>query len=160
MAQGLALTDGGDRTLGQTADAVELFEGGRTEHTVGGQTGVALELGQRAGGVVTEDAVLTAGVETEGIEPALQLEDVVAAEHGGAAVEQAVAEAVAALDEGRPGLRTADPVDPQAAVLLEGPHGGRGGAAEGAGLHTRQVETERGEPALEIADRLAFAPRP
>ena len=74
-------------------------------------------------GVVAEDAVLAAGVEAERVQAALELGDVVAAQHRPAAVEQAVAEAEAALDQRRPGLRPADAVDPQPAVVLEGAHG-------------------------------------
>ena len=58
-----------------------------------------------------------AGVEAERVEPPLELGDVVAAQHRPAAVEQAVAEVEAALDERRPGLGAADAVDTQAAQL-------------------------------------------
>ena len=59
-----------------------------------------------------------------GAQPLLELGHVVAAQHGGAAVEEAVAEATTGLDQGRPGLAAADPVDPQAPAVLERLDGG------------------------------------
>ena len=69
---------------------------------VGGQAGVALEVGQGSRGRRPEDAVDPAGVEAERAEPALQLGDVVAPQHRGAVVEQPVAEPVAGLDQRPP----------------------------------------------------------
>ena len=82
---------------------------------VGRETGVALERAERALGLRPEDAVLAAGVEAERVEPALQLDHVVAAQHRLAQVEQPVAEREAALDQRGPRLGAADAVDPQAA---------------------------------------------
>ena len=154
-AQRLALAHAGDRAFGQAADPVEHGDGGGAADAVGGQVHVALELDQRPGGVVAEDAVLATGVEAEPVEAALQLADVVAPEHRPAAVEQSVAEAVAALHDRRPRLGPADAVDPQAAGLLEGAHGLLGRVGERAGFDPGHLVTERAEADLEVADGLA-----
>ena len=65
------------------------------------------------GGVGAEDAVFVAGVEAERVEAALELDDVVAAQHRAADVEHPVAEAEAALDQRGPRLAAADAVDAQ-----------------------------------------------
>ena len=80
---------------------------------------VALELPERVLGLRSEDAVLAAGVEAERVEPPLQLGHVVAAQHGRAQVEQAIAERTATLDQRAPGLGPADAVDAQPAARLE-----------------------------------------
>ena len=74
---------------------------------------------ERAGGVGPEDAVFLARVEAERVEAALELDDVVAAQHRAADVEHPVAEAEAALDQRGPGLAAADSVDSQRSVFLE-----------------------------------------
>ena len=130
-------------------------------HAVGGEVHVALELDERTRRVVAEDAVFPAGVEAEPVQAALELGDVVAAQHRAAAVEQAVAEAVPALDHRRPGLRAADAVDPQAPGLLEGAHDRFGRGARTLPTRSRGIVVTRGgEPDLEVAHRLAAAARP
>ena len=114
-AQRLTLPDAGDLAFGQALErravqAVERGDGLGAADAVGGDPDVPLELDERAGGVVTEDAVLAPGVEAERVQPALELADVVAPQHRPAAVEHAVAEAEAALDERGPRLPAADPV--------------------------------------------------
>ena len=74
---------------------------------------------ERGLGLGAEDAVLAAGVEAERVQPALELGDVVAAQHRARQVEQPVAELEAALDQRAPGLGSADAVDAQPASLLE-----------------------------------------
>ena len=74
---------------------------------------------ERGLGLGAEDAVLAPGVEAERVEAALEVVDVVAAQHRRREVEQAVAEAEAALDQRAPGLGSADAVDAQAALRLE-----------------------------------------
>ena len=82
------------------------------EDPVAPEARVPLELGERAGGVGAEDAVFLAGIEAERVEAALELDDVVAAEHGAADVEHPVTEAKTALDQRGPRLVTADTIDP------------------------------------------------
>ena len=55
------------------------------------KAGVALEVAQGDRGQVTEDAVDPPGVESEGAQTLLELGHVVAPEHGGPAVEEAIA---------------------------------------------------------------------
>ena len=93
-------------------------------------------------------------VEAERVQSVLEVGDVVAAQHGSLRVEEAVAEQEAALDECRPRLAADDPVDAQAARVLERPHRGLGAHAELAGLVGADVATDRGETRLEIANRL------
>ena len=69
-AERLPLAHAGDRAGGETADPLEHGEGGGAAHPVGGEAHVALELDQRAGGVVAEDAVLPPGVEAEPVRAA------------------------------------------------------------------------------------------
>src|SRR6185312_13454885 len=159
-AEQLALAHAGDRTLGQGPDAVEHGDRRRATDAVGGEVHVALELDQRARRVVAQDAVLASGVEPEAVQPALQLGDVVAAQHGTGPVEESVAEAPAALDHRGPGLWTADAVDPEPAALLEGAHGALGLVTERSGLDARDLVTQRAEPNLEVTHRLATASRP
>ena len=85
-----------------------------------GTSGIALELAQRGRGQVPEDPVDPAGVESEGTEALLQLGNVVAPDHRGSPVEEAVAQAPTCLDQRRPGLWTADAVDPETSPVLEG----------------------------------------
>ena len=111
-------------------------------------------------GVVTEDAVFAAGVEAEAVQPALEVGDVVAAQHGAAPVEQPVTEAVAALDHRGPRLGPAHAVDPQAPRLLEGAHDLLGRRSVLAELVAWGLVAQRAEPELEVADCLAAAARP
>ena len=73
--------------------------------------GVALEPADRGLGLRAEDAVLAAGVEAESVQAALQLGDVVTAEHRPAEIEEAVTQPVRTLDQRAPRLGTADAVD-------------------------------------------------
>ena len=119
VAELLALAHRGDRSFGQRSHPVECAQGLGAEDAVDREPGVALELAQRRGALMPEDAVLAAGVEAERIEPVLEVGDVVTAQVRAALVEQPVAEREAALDDRRPGLRSADAVHPDAARLLE-----------------------------------------
>ena len=132
LAQALAIPDRGDQ-LGVVvpgAEAQQLANRGATGDVVDGQPHVALELAEGDRGQIAEDAVHPAGVESESAQPLLELGHVVAPQHGGAPVEEAVAEAAPRLDQRRPGLRAADTVDPQAPAVLEGLDGGSGAGAE------------------------------
>ena len=76
-------------------------------------------------------------------EPALQLSDVVAAQHRTPEIEESVAEPIAALDERRPGLGTADAVDVEAPSDLERAHGGLGRRAEAAVLTLARIRSQQ-----------------
>ena len=115
---------------------------------------------ERAGGVGPEDAVFLAGVEAERVETALELHDVVAAEHGAADVEHPVAEVEPALDQRGPRLAPADAVDAQRSVFLERPKFTLRGRAEGAELAGRDGVAERDEATLKVPDCLATVARP
>ena len=91
-----------------------------------GSPDVALEFAERGRGQVTEDAVHPPGVEAEGTQTLLELGDVVAPQHRGAAVEEAVAQLAPGLDQGRPGLWPAHAVDPETPAILERLDGGPG----------------------------------
>jgi hypothetical protein len=62
----------------------------------------------------------------------LEFGHVVTPQHGGPAVQEAVAQAKTGLDQGVPCLRAADAVDAQAAEALEGLDRGAGCRAEDA----------------------------
>jgi hypothetical protein len=135
-------------------EPVELVQGGAAEDPVGGDADILLELRQRHGRVVAEDAVDPAGVEAHGAEPLLELGHVVAPEHGRSTVEQAVTEAVARFDQRRPGLRTADTVDPEPTPDLELPDGGLGVLTELAGHVRRYIQVDGRQPALQVLNVL------
>lgn len=151
MPQGLAFAEGRDRTRGEAIDPADRLEGHRTADAVGGEAGVVLEFGHRGGGVRSEDPVLAAGVEAESVEPVLEGDDIVTAQHGDALVEGSIAELIAGFDESRPGFATTEAVDPDPAFRLEGPDRFLGGGAEGAPLRRRDRVTEALEPLLEVA---------
>jgi hypothetical protein len=93
----------------------ELGEGRAADDAVDGEAGVALELAEGTDGGVAEDAVDPTGVEAEGAQALLQLRHVVAPQHGGPAVQEAITQPKTGLHERVPGLGAADPVDAQAA---------------------------------------------
>ena len=105
----------GDRARRERADPVEArADGRRSADPVGREPGAALELDERRRGVVAEDAVDAAGVEAERVQPALELGDVVAAQHRLAAVQSSRSpRREAALDERGPGVAVRHAVDPQ-----------------------------------------------
>src|SRR5204862_1527621 len=131
-----------------------------SEDAVVAEPGVALELGQRGGGVWSEDAVFLAGVEAEHVEPTLELRDVVTPQHRTTDVEHPAAESEPALDERGPRLASADAVDPERAPFLEHAQLALGRGSEVPELVERQWVTEREETTLEIPDCLAPAARP
>ena len=103
----------------------------------------------------TEDAVDAAAVEAETAEPALQRADVVAAQERDDEPQRPVAEAPRRLDEGEPGRFVAAAVVVQAAMTLEGPHGGLRGDVEHTRFGVVRAEAGRAEPALQVADGVA-----
>ncbi len=158
--QRLALAHARHRSRGEAPDPFEHRQCGGTTHAVGREVHVALELDQRARGVVAQDAVLAAGVEAESVESALELGDVVTPQHRPAPIEEPVAQAVPALDDRRPRLRPADAVDPQAARVLEGADHRFRGRAVPTDLDRGDLVTQSGEADLEVAYRLAATARP
>ena len=120
-----------------------------------GHAGVALELAQRSHGGVAEDAVDAARVEPEGAQALLEFGHVVTPQHGGPAVQEAVAEPKTGLDQGVPCLRAADPVDAQAAEALEGLDRGAGGRAEDAVGVDGRARQDGGQALLDVGDRRA-----
>ncbi|HZQ27151.1 MAG TPA: hypothetical protein VFA94_05575 [Acidimicrobiales bacterium] len=107
-------------------------------------------------GALAQDAVDPPGIEAERAQPALQVGDVVAPQGGIAAVEQPVAEPVAGLDQRRPRLLPADPVDAQAACGLKGAARLLGAVIEAPAGVACGIEPRRGEAPLEIPDSLAL----
>ena len=129
------------------------------DDAVDGEAGVALELAERPHRGVAEDAVDPAGVEAQRAQALLQLGDVVTAQHGGPAVQEAVAEPETGLDQGVPGLRPADAVDPQAAQALEGLEGGAGGRdRRSPSASTGAPGQDGGQAVLDVGDRVAAVP--
>ncbi len=121
VAQPLDLPhDGHGRAGGRPAlQALEGADRLRPADAVGRQLDVALELGQRVGGVGTEDPVHPPGVEAEATEPALQLGHVVTPEVGAAQLERPVAEHPAGLDQRVPRDVVAHAVRGEAVIVLE-----------------------------------------
>ena len=141
-------------------ESLELTEGGAPEDSVGGAAGVALELGQRPRGQVAEDPVDPTGIEAERAQPQLEVGHVVAALHGCAAVQEAVAEAETGLDQGVPRLEAADSIDPQAAQVLECLHRGTGAVAEHPiGVEGTAPSEDSGQPVLDIRDGRSGVPQ-
>ena len=86
---------------------------------VGYLTDVALELAEGPVAVGPEQAVLTARIEPERVQLALQRADIVAAEHRGVQVQGAVAQAVARFHQLAPGVGPHDAVHTEQPILLE-----------------------------------------
>ena len=135
--------------------ADQLAEGGAARRW--GRPAARRCAGSRPGrrGGVTEDAVHPAGVEPEAAQALLELGHVVAPQHGRAPVQEAVAQPKTGLDQGVPGLRAADAVDPQAAVVLEGLDGGPGGGPEDAVRVDRRAGQDGRQAVLDVGDRVA-----
>jgi hypothetical protein len=92
--------------------AHELTQRHAAGDAVDGETGVALEFGQRARGAVAEDPVNPARVKAERAQPLLQVGDIVAPLHGRTAVEEPIPDAKACLNQGVPGLGATSAIDP------------------------------------------------
>src|SRR5262249_7416328 len=161
--QNLALAHAGNGPGGELADPAQCGDRRPTTEAVRRQPDVALELGHCHGGLLTEDAVFATGVEPERVQPMLELGDVVAPQHRLAEVQGAIPERETALDQRRPRLRAAQPVDLEAALFLEGAYGRFGGGPELARLVRGRVVPEPGESALQVTDgfarRTPFDPR-
>jgi hypothetical protein len=139
-------------------EAQELVQGGAAHDAVRRKPGVALELVERANGGVAEDAVDPARVEAKAAQALLELRHVVTPQHGGPAVEEAVAEPETGFDQGVPGLGAADAVDAQAPQALEGLEGGPGGGPEDAVDVDGRARDDGGETVLDVGDGGAAVP--
>src|SRR5436189_2799215 len=83
----------------ERAHVVERIHGVRADDPIRLVSDVPLELTNRHGRPVTEEAVLLAGVEAERVQLALERPDIVASELGRPQVQGSVAEAIPGLDE-------------------------------------------------------------
>jgi hypothetical protein len=136
-------------------EAQQLAQGRAADDAIDRQSGVALELAERPAGVVPEDAVDPRCIEAQGAQALLELGDVVTPQHGGPAVQEAVAQPETRLDEGVPRLRAAHPVDPETAQALKGLDGGPGGGAEDPVRIDGRARQDGGEAVLDVGDREA-----
>ena len=138
------------------AHRVQHGQRGLADDTVRLQAGVALELLHSVVDRFVEDAALRPGIEPQQVELDLESEHVIAAEGRHAQVQEAISERVAGLDQLPPGVGPHDPVDEQAAALLEGLKGRRGAPAEEA-VETlvAELEAQRKEPLLDVGDLFA-----
>ena len=160
-AQLLGLAHGGDRRPRHpVTEALQGVDRLVAADAVGGQADVALEVVEGPRRQRAEDAVDPPGVEAEATEAALQLGDVVAAQVGGAVVEEAVTEVPAGLDEGGPRLLVAAAVDSEAPGALERPDGRLGGGAVAPYLGAAGREAGGTEAALKVTDSFAGVSRP
>jgi hypothetical protein len=115
LTEALAVPDFGDQLFGSLlsrSEPDELANGGAAGYPVDGHPGIALELTERGRGEVSEDPVHPTSVESEGTEALLQLSNVLASDHRSSPIQEAVAQAPACLDQGRPGLWATNTVDP------------------------------------------------
>jgi hypothetical protein len=78
--------------------------------------------------------------------------------HGSAAVQQAIAETVARLDESLPRLGAADAVDPEPALVLERLERRTRRASELPCRIADRAVAEREQPVLDVGDRVADVP--
>ena len=120
-----------------------------------GEAAVPLKLDDGLFGVGTEDAIDPARVETQLAQPALQLMDVLAADHRSFQIQEAIAQPVAGFVEVSPGLRPDLSVGCETPVTLKCPHRLVGGLTElAAGIGAGSI-AQRKEPVLNIPDRLS-----
>jgi hypothetical protein len=88
----------------------------------------------------------------------LQLGHVVTPQHRGPAVQEAVAHPETGLDQGVPGLGSADAVDVQAAQALEGLERGPGAGAEDAVGVDGRAGQDGGQAVLDVGNRVTTVP--
>ena len=115
---------------------------------------IGLEIHQRPKRIGPEDSIDLAGVEAERVEAALQVGDIIAADHGSAVVEHAITEAEAGSNQGSPGVGSNDPVGGKTALTLEPLHCGKCSGLEAAASIGGRAEAEGRQPVLDVADRL------
>jgi hypothetical protein len=150
----LSLTDVADQLGPLTAglDAVQLIERRAPEDAVGAESDVSLEVGERQRCLVSEDAVDPAGVEAQSPKPLLELGDIIAAEHGRAAVHESITEAITGLHQCRPRLRPANTIDSEAPPALKALDGGLGISTERPWSVVRCSQVNGRQPTLEVLD--------
>jgi hypothetical protein len=120
-----------------------------------------LELDDRRPGSLAEDPILPTRVEPQGVQPALQVAHVVAAEGRGPEVERPIPETPAGLDELSPRGRADQAVGRQTALLLEGSDGRLGrGTERPVELGGVDTVAEGDQPMLHVAHRLAHVAGP
>ena len=120
------------------------------------QVAVVLELEDCGLGLGAEHAVYLAGVEPKGVEPGLELGDVLSSVHGPPEEQEPVAEAISRLPQGAPGVRPDDPVDVESLRLLERRHRGlRPRPKAGAGVRAGIVP-QGAQAVLDVSDRVPF----
>jgi len=156
LAQALPIPDLGHQLFGPEVsgpEANELAHGGGSGDPIDRHSGVALEFTEGGRGQVAEDPVDPTGVEAQGTKPLLQLSDIIASNHGGSAVQEAITQSPACLDQRRPGLWTTDAVDPETAPMLEGLDGGPGAVAELAFEVDGAGQAEGVQPGLDVGHR-------
>jgi hypothetical protein len=83
----------------------------------------------------------------------LELSDIIAPQHRGSAIEKAIAQPPARLDQGRPRLWTTDTVDPETPPVLEGFYCGLGAIPELALGVESASQPERVQPSLDVTNR-------
>lgn len=137
-----------------TAVPIERIDGGGSADAIGPETGVALEVLDRPGGVAAQDPIDASGIEAEPSQPALELGDVLASEHRALQVEQPVAEVVPGLDQLSPGHGADDAVDVDAVTVLERGDGALGAVTERA-VDRTGIAAQCSEAGLQIADVVA-----
>lgn len=109
-----------ERTLGAIeAQPLEFVQGSEATYAIGGDRHIVLKLDHGVDRRRAKNAVDAPGVKAERAQPALELSDVVALEHWDPQVQEPVAQKVASLDQGSPGLGSADSVDAEAPTALK-----------------------------------------
>src|SRR5690606_6836955 len=139
-------------------DQAELGYDLGADHSIFCQVAVALELEDGALRVGAEDAVDLPGVETQPVEAALELGDVVAPQHGAAEEEEAVSQAISGFVQGAPGVGADDPVGVQPPAALELQDRLAGALPELPAGVGATGQAERGQPVLDVTDRFAGVP--
>jgi hypothetical protein len=158
LTEAFAVPDLGNQLFGSLLSGPEpdeLANGGGAGNPIDGYSGIALELTERGRGEVSEDPVDPASVEAEGTEALLQLSNVIASDHRSSPIQEAVAQAPACLDQGRPGLWTTDAIDPQTSPVLEGFDSCSSTVLEVALSVRGTNETKCLQPSLDISNRCA-----
>ena len=156
MAQPLVLSHLGNRDLSGRSprEPVQRIDCGTPDHAVVGKADILLELLDRLLSSRPENAVDPVRIEAELAEPPLELRHIIATHHRGAVVEEPITEAVVSLHESVPRLRSADPVNHQAAVTLKAAQRRLGLGAEFLSVSVGAV-ADQSQPALEIANGVA-----
>ncbi len=117
-----------------------------------------MEVAEGAFRVRSEDPVHAATVEPETGQCSLQVDHIIPAKVRSGQMEESLTQAPSGLDQGRPCRSITDARDAQVPGALELADGFLGRRPETAELDVRDRESEGGESALQIADRLSGGP--